>query len=91
MPRSHRDPRNPRGPDDGIDERSPIPGELQVSCPAGSTFIQDSRAWHTNGLNHSATPRHAVVLRFAPWWLAVNDFGGGHQPRAVLPSSTQLH
>ena len=30
---------------------------VQVSCPAGSTFIQDSRAWHTNGLNQGETDR----------------------------------
>ena len=77
VPYSHKDPRNPRGPADGIDERSPIPGELQIRCPAGSTFIQDSRTWHTNGLNYSQTPRHAAVLRYAPWWLSVNEFGGG--------------
>eukprot|EP01052_Picozoa_sp_SAG31_P044626 SAG31_NODE_7852_length_1582_cov_49.639919_2_plen_85_part_00 len=31
----------------------------------------------TNGLNYSQTPRHAAVLRYAPWWLSVNEFGGG--------------
>ena len=35
VPGSHKDPRNPRGPDDGIDQRAPIPGEFQVSAPAG--------------------------------------------------------
>eukprot|EP01045_Picozoa_sp_COSAG04_P029593 COSAG04_NODE_4903_length_1832_cov_37.058280_3_plen_67_part_00 len=34
-----------RGPDDGIDERSPIPGEFQVSGVAGSVFMQDTRLW----------------------------------------------
>lgn len=42
VPRSHRDPRNPRGPDDGIDERAPIRGEMQCHCPAGSVFVQAS-------------------------------------------------
>ena len=28
-------------------------------------------------MNFSPEPRHAVVLRYAPWWLSVNDFGGG--------------
>ena len=40
VPGSHRDPRNPRGPDDGIDERAPIKGEMQCHCPAGSVFVQ---------------------------------------------------
>ena len=26
VPGSHKDPRNPRGADDGIDEHAPIPG-----------------------------------------------------------------
>ena len=34
-----------RGPNDGIDERSPIPGEFQVSGVAGSVFMQDTRLW----------------------------------------------
>ena len=41
LPGSFLDPRNPRGPDCGIDEWSPLPGELQVSAPAGSVFIQE--------------------------------------------------
>jgi len=47
VPGSHKDPRNPRGPDDGIDESAPITGELQVSAPAGSVYIQDTRVWHS--------------------------------------------
>jgi len=35
VPGSHRDLRNPRGPNDGISVVAPIPGELQVSAPAG--------------------------------------------------------
>ena len=40
---SHRDTRNPRGPNDNICVSAPIPGEMQVSCPRGSVYIQDSR------------------------------------------------
>lgn len=61
VPGSHRDARNPRGPDDGIDERAPIPGELQVSAPAGSVFLQDTRLWHAGALNQSAHERTAIV------------------------------
>ena len=39
VPGSHKDPRNPRGPDDGIDQWKAIPGELQISAPAGSVLL----------------------------------------------------
>eukprot|EP01050_Picozoa_sp_SAG11_P048317 SAG11_NODE_25784_length_354_cov_0.674510_1_plen_105_part_10 len=98
MQGSHKDPRNPRGPDDGIDARAPIPGEFQVSAPAGSVFVQvceflrlliaqcaethssliapqDTRLWHAGAANHSCHDRHAVLLRYSPWWLTVAEFG----------------
>jgi ectoine hydroxylase-related dioxygenase (phytanoyl-CoA dioxygenase family) len=89
IPGSHKDPRNPRGPDDGIDERAPIPGELQVSAPAGSVFMQDTRIWHSGAINQSQHERTAVVCRYAPWWLSGNEFGnmhsGGHTLRMYVP------
>ncbi len=78
VPGSHKDPRNPRGPDDGIDDRAPIPGEFQISVPAGSVFIQDTRIWHSNALNQSDHERTAVVVRYGPWWLSGNEFGNLH-------------
>ena len=69
MPGSFLDPRNPRGPDCGIDEWSPLQGEVQVSAPAGSVFIQDTRSWHSTAPNFSPDPRVAVVVRYSPWWL----------------------
>ncbi len=89
VPGSHKDPRNPRGPDDGIDERAPIPGELQVSAPAGSVFMSDTRIWHSGAINQSEHERTAVVCRYAPWWLSGNEFGnlhsGGHTLRTYVP------
>ena len=89
VPGSHKDPRNPRGPDDGIDERAPIPGEFQVSAPAGSVFMQDTRIWHSGATNQSEHERTAVVCRYAPWWLSGNEFGnlhsGGHTLRTYVP------
>ena len=89
VPGSHQDPRNPRGPDDGIDQRAPIPGEFQVSAPAGSVFMQDTRSWHSTAINQSALERTAVVCRYGPWWLAGNEFGnlhsGGHTLRTYVP------
>ena len=43
VPRSFRDPRNPRGVHDGIDSFSSIPGQLQVTAKAGDVFVQDTR------------------------------------------------
>ena len=89
VPGSHKDPRNPRGPDDGIDQNAPIPGEFQVSAPAGSVFMQDTRIWHSGALNQSELERTAVVCRYAPWWLLGNEFGnlhsGGHTLRTYVP------
>lgn len=75
VPCSHKDPRNPRGPNDGIDERTPLPGEFQVSGPAGSVFVQDTRTWHAGSVNQSDLERAAVVCRYAPWWLSSDDYG----------------
>lgn len=89
VPGSHKDPRNPRGPDDGIDEHAAIPGEFQVSAPAGSVFMQDTRIWHSGALNQSEHERTAVVCRYAPWWLSGNEFAnlhsGGHTLRTYVP------
>jgi ectoine hydroxylase-related dioxygenase (phytanoyl-CoA dioxygenase family) len=91
VPGSHKDPRNPRGPDDGIDERAPIPGEFQISAPAGSVFIQDTRIWHSGAVNQSDSERTAVVCRYAPWWLTGTEFGnlhsGGHTLRMYVPQA----
>ena len=89
VPGSHKDPRNPRGPDDGIDSSAPIPGELQVSAPAGSVFMQDTRLWHSGARNQSQYERTAVVCRYGPWWLSGNEFGnlhsGGNTLRTYVP------
>ena len=89
VPGSHKDPRNPRGPDDGIDQWAPIPGELQISAPVGSVYLQDTRVWHSTALNQSEHERTAVVCRYAPWWLSGNEFcnlhSGGHALRTYVP------
>ena len=82
VPGSHRDPRNPRGLEDGIDEFKPIPGEMQASGPAGSVVIIDSRIWHSNAANPSDKPRVAIVVRYVPWWVSV-EFGGRNN--AIVP------
>ena len=42
VPHSHRDP---RGILDPIDESAPIPGEVQITAPAGSVYVQDTCCW----------------------------------------------
>jgi ectoine hydroxylase-related dioxygenase (phytanoyl-CoA dioxygenase family) len=77
VPGSHRDPRNPRGPNDGITVTAPIPGDMQVSAPAGSVCIQDSRSWHSSAMHNTRRTRVAVVNRWCPWWVAVDDYAPG--------------
>jgi len=78
VPGSHKDKRNPRGPADNMIVAAPIPGDLQVTAPAGSVYIQDSRSWHSSTMhNPSGRARIAIVNRWAPWWLSVDDFAPG--------------
>lgn len=73
--KTHLDTKNPRGKDDGIDFRAPIPNEFQVTGRAGSVLVMDSRIWHSNAANPDDKPRTAVVVRYAPWWLNLELFG----------------
>jgi ectoine hydroxylase-related dioxygenase (phytanoyl-CoA dioxygenase family) len=54
----------------------PIPGEIQVVAKAGSVLVQDSRLWHTGGVNVTSEARTSAVVRYAPHWLSV-EFGRG--------------
>ena len=78
VPGSHKDKRNPRGPTDGMSVAAPIPGDMQVTAKAGSVYIQDSRTWHASPRhNPSDRPRVAMVTRWCPWWLSVDDYAPG--------------
>ena len=78
VPGSHRDGRNPRGPDDGIIVTAPIPGDMQVTARAGSVYVQDSRIWHAAPRhNFSDRARVAAIARWCPWWVAADDFAPG--------------
>jgi ectoine hydroxylase-related dioxygenase (phytanoyl-CoA dioxygenase family) len=75
VPGSHKDTRNPRNPLDNIDPLSPINGEVQLKINAGSVLVMDSRLWHSSPLhNPFQEPRVAVVTRWNPWWMAVDDY-----------------
>lgn len=81
-PRSHLDPRNPPELHDDMDPTRSIPGEIQLSGPAGSAAMIDSRIWHSNASNPSDKSRVTVLTRFSPWWVSL-EFGGRN--RAVVP------
>ncbi len=68
VPGSHRSNNNPTG-GMGINPIDPYPTELQVTGPAGSVMIFDSRMWHAAAPNRSDRTRVAMAIRFAPWWL----------------------
>lgn len=93
VPQSHRDPRNPRSPHDGITVTAPIPGEMAVTAPAGSVFIQDSRTWHSTAChNTSGRVRIAAQNRWIPWW--INAEFSGQRPLSLkelrqLPEEVQ--
>jgi uncharacterized membrane protein YgcG len=74
VPGSFKDRRNPRGPDSGMDDASAIATERQVTAPAGSVFVQDSRNWHSVPHNEAGDPRVCVIVRYAPAWMSV-EFG----------------
>ena len=79
VPGSHKDKRNPRGPSDGMSVAAPIPGDMQVTAKAGSVYIQDSRIWHASPRhNPSNRPRVAMITRWCPWWLSVDDYAPGN-------------
>ncbi len=73
IPGSHRMLNNPAsGHMPEIDTDAPYPTETQVSGSAGSVLIYDSRLWHAVAPNRSDTPRVALIIRYAPWWLNLN-------------------
>ena len=55
---------------------------------AGSVYIQDSRSRHASPLHNWGRCRIAVVNRWCPWWLSVDDFAPGDRftPSIALPA-----
>lgn len=73
IPGSHRMLKNPAAcqmPE--INTDAPYPTETQICGNAGSVLIYDSRLWHAVAPNRSGTPRVALIVRYAPWWLNLN-------------------
>ena len=85
IPGSHRTDDNPSAAGiAGINPDAPYPTETQVSGPAGSVLLYDSRLWHAVPPNRSDKPRVAVIVRYAPWWLNLNPTQAGN------PEHTQI-
>jgi ectoine hydroxylase-related dioxygenase (phytanoyl-CoA dioxygenase family) len=68
VPGSHRSATNPTA-DGGPEPDETFPAEINVSGPAGSVLVMDSRLWHATAPNRSDQPRVALAVRYAPWWL----------------------
>ena len=80
VPGSHRQRNNPTG-DIGVDRFEPDPTEMQVTGPAGSVLVFDSRLWHATASNDGTEPRVAVVVRYVPWWLNLEVLMPGSDER----------
>ena len=96
IPGSHRSQTNPSS-GDLFDREAPHPAELQISAPAGSVMLFDSRLWHCIAKNHSDEPRYAINVGYASWWLNLQPtrVGSSEYTQMVIetdgkPNSTPL-
>lgn len=69
VPGSHRRCSNPTVPDHDVAASESVPTEINVTGPAGSVLLFDSRLWHATAPNNTNDPRVALAVRYAPWWL----------------------
>ena len=88
VPGSHRARTNPSG-GDGFDREAPHPSELQISGPAGSVMLFDSRLWHCVATNHSDEPRVAMNIGYVPWWLNLEPTREGSPEYQAMVVETQ--
>ncbi len=85
IPGSHRNTNNPSaGGLQGVDANAPYHAEIQATGEAGSVLLYDSRLWHAVAPNLSNSPRVALIIRYAPWWLNLNPTVAG------TPEHTQM-
>ena len=87
VPGSHRANNNPSG-DNGIEPTQPFPTEMQVTGPAGSVLVFDSRLWHAIAPNRTQRPRTTIAVRYAPWWLNLDVLRPGTVERARMVDET---
>ena len=84
VPASHRLPTNPTAPDCQTNAQDSHPDEQQMTGPAGSVLVMDSRLWHATAPNLTETDRVALAVRYAPWWLNTEILRPGSDTRRQL-------
>lgn len=80
VPQSHHSPNNPTG-NNGIDPHAAHPDEIHVCGQAGDVLLFDSRLWHASAPNTTHSPRVALAVRYAPWWLNLEVLRPGSDER----------
>ena len=74
IPKSHKKKIDPRSSNFNL--YKPHKKEIQIKAKAGSVLIQDSRLWHSAPVQ-SNEERIAMVNRWSPWWVSINDYAHG--------------
>ena len=87
VPKSHLFSNNPSGNMD-VDSTASHPGEINVTGSPGDVFFYDSRLWHSVAENRDTSPRVAISVRYAPWWLNLNVQLDGHPDRQRIVLDT---
>ena len=87
VPKSHLFSNNPSGNMD-VDSTASHPGEINVTGSPGDVFFYDSRLWHSVAENRNTSPRVAISVRYAPWWLNLNVQLDGHPDRQRIVLDT---
>lgn len=72
IPGSHKRKKSPRS--SNINLYKPLKNEIAISANSGSVLIQDSRLWHSPPPSSIEKDRIAVVNRWSPWWMSINDY-----------------
>ncbi len=89
LPGTHRKDHNPATGDiAGFDNEAPQPTEINAQGRAGSVLLYDSRQWHAVAPNRSGSPRVALIVRYAPWWLNLNPTHKGTPEHEMMVVET---
>lgn len=80
LPGSHLASTNPTA-EGAPDPQTRFAAEINATGPAGSVLVLDSRLWHATSPNLSTTPRVALAVRYAPWWLNLEVLRPGSDER----------
>ena len=72
VPGSHKRKKSPRS--SKVNLNKPLKDEITISANSGSVLIQDSRLWHSPPPSSTDEDRIAVINRWSPWWMSINDY-----------------